>query len=121
MIGYSLILPLGPSINHYYQRNRNGGVRISEEGEAFRKEVWAAVKQSGMPKLLGRVCLIVRVFPRDKRTQDIDNRIKATMDALQHAQAFENDSQVDELKVSRGSIVPGGRMEIMVGEIECHA
>lgn len=118
MIGYSLILPLSPSINHYYKRNSNGGVRVSDAGQAFRKEVWAAVKQSKMPKLTGRLCLVVRVFPRDKRMQDVSNRIKALEDALQAAGAFVNDEQIDDLHVTRGAVVPGGRLEIMLGEIE---
>jgi crossover junction endodeoxyribonuclease RusA len=49
---------------------------------------------------------------------DIDNRIKSVLDALQIAGAFENDSQVDELSVSRGSILRGGRIEVLIGEIE---
>lgn len=118
MIGYSLILPLSPTINHYYKRNSNGGVRISDAGLAFRKEVWVAVKQSKMPKLKGRVCLVVRVFPRNRRMQDISNRVKALEDALQAAGAFLNDEQIDDLQVTRGAVVPGGRLEVMLGEIE---
>ena len=118
MIGYSLILPLSPSINHYYTRNRNGGLYISEAGQAFREEVWLAVKQSKMPKLMGRVCLVVRVLPRDKRLTDISNRVKSLEDALQLAGAFANDEQIDDLQVLRGPVVPGGRLEVMVGEIE---
>jgi len=117
VIGYSLILPLGPTINHYYLRNRNGGVRVSDSGQAFRKEVWVAVKQAKVPKLKGRVCLIVRVFPRDRRLTDISNRIKALEDALVHAGAMEDDEQIDDIQITRGSIVPGGRIEVMIGEI----
>ena len=118
MIGYSLILPMAPSINHYYLRNRSGGVRVSDEGQAFRKEVWLAVKQSKMPKLLGRLCLVIRVCPRDKRKTDIDNRVKSIFDALQQAGAFENDEQIDDFQVLRGPIVRGGRIEILMGEID---
>lgn len=117
MLGYSLTLPLSPSINHYYKVNRSGGRRLSEEGEAFRWQVVAAVKAAKLPKLAGRLCVVIRVCPRDRRKQDIDNRIKACLDALQCAGAFENDEQVDELQVSRGPIVPGGRIEVLLGEL----
>ncbi len=117
MIGYSLTLPLSPSINSYYQRTKSGGLRISDAGQAFRVDVRNAVVQSKMPKLKSRLCLIVRVFPRDKRLQDISNRIKALEDALQHAGAFENDEQIDDLQVTRGPIVSGGRIEILIGEL----
>ncbi len=122
MIGYSLTLPLGPSINSYYKRtmiNGKRGQRISDEGQAFRVEVRNAVVRSQMPKLTGRLCVVMRVSPRDKRMQDIDNRIKACLDSLQHAGAFVNDEQVDDLQVTRGPIVSGGRIEIMIGELPC--
>jgi len=118
MIGYSLVLPLSPSVNHYYQRNKGGGVRVSDRGQAFRKEVWAAVKQSKMPTLSGRLCVVLRVYPRDRKTVDIDNFAKAVLDALQIAGAFVNDSQVDELTLTRGSVINGGRIEALIGEIE---
>ena len=119
MIGYSLTLPLSPSINSYYQRTKSGGLRISDAGQAFRVDVRNAVVQSKMPRLKGRLCVVIRVSPRDRRLQDIDNRIKSCLDSLQHAGAFENDEQVDELQVTRGPVIPGGRIEILIGELPC--
>lgn len=119
MIGYSLTLPLSPSINSYYLRTKNGGIRLSDAGQIFRAEVRNVVVQSKMPKLAGRLCIVMRVFPRDKRLQDIDNRIKSCLDSLQHAGAFLNDEQVDDLQVTRGPIVSGGRIEVMIGELPC--
>jgi crossover junction endodeoxyribonuclease RusA len=118
MIGYSLTLPLSPSINHYYQRTSSGGVRISDKGQYFRTEVRNAVVQSKMPKLKGRLCLVVRIFPADRRLSDLDNRLKSLGDSLQHAGAFENDNQIDEWQVTRGPIVSGGRIEVMIGVID---
>lgn len=117
MIGYSLTLPLSPSINHYYQRTGSGGVRISDKGQYFRAEVRNAVVQSKMPKLKGRLCLVVRIFPADRRLSDLDNRLKSLGDSLQHAGAFENDNQIDEWQVTRGPIISGGRIELLIGEI----
>lgn len=116
MIGYSLTLPLGPSINHYWRKTPTG-MRVSEEGISFRQEVWVAVRQAKIPKLTGRICVVLRVFPRDRRLIDIDNRIKAVLDALQKAGVYDDDAQVDDLHVSRGPIVQGGRMELLVGEL----
>lgn len=118
MRGYELTLPLGPSINHYYLRNGNGGVRVSDVGQAFRREVWLAVKRSKMPKLRGRLAMVVRVHPGSRRLQDISNRVKPLEDALQQAGAFENDEQIDDLRVLRGGIVKGGAIEVLIGEIE---
>jgi crossover junction endodeoxyribonuclease RusA len=45
---------------------------------------------------------------------DIDNRVKAALDALTHAGVYDDDSQIDELFVARGDIVKGGRCQVMV-------
>lgn len=113
---YSLTLPLAPTINTYYGAS---GTRryIKPAGMAFRQEVAFKVRLERLPKLTGRLWVSMRVCPRDKRQQDIDNRVKATLDALMHAGLFEDDSQVDELEVKRGPIVSGGRLEVMIGEI----
>lgn len=118
MIGYSLTLPLGPTINHYYQRNKNGGVRISQAGQDFRWEVARAVREAKMPTIKGRVCMVVRVYPRSKAKTDISNRIKPLEDALQAAGAFLNDEQIDDERVLRGGVVSGGRIEVLIGEID---
>lgn len=118
MIGYFLTLPLAPSVNHYYQRTKGGGMRISDKGQFFRAEVRNAVVRSKMPKLTGKLCVVLRVFPRDKRCTDLDNYCKATLDALQHGGAYENDGMIDDLQVTRGPIVTGGRIEVLVGEID---
>lgn len=115
---YELMLPMGPSVNHYYKRTSSGGMRISDAGQAFRWEVLQAVKRAKMPKLTGRIWMIVRVCPADKRLQDIANREKALSDALQAAGAFVNDEQIDDIQIKRGPIVKGGRIEVMLGEID---
>ena len=114
---YELLLPQAPTVNHYY--GVSGKRRdIKPEGEAFRLQVQLAVRAAKIPKLLGRVFLHMRVHPKDRRTRDIDNLAKATLDALQHAQVYENDSQVDDLHIVRGGVVQGGRMEVLIGEID---
>jgi len=63
--------------------------------------------------------MTVTLHPRDKRKQDIDNRIKALWDALADAGVFDNDEQIDILLVQRGEIVKGGacRVEIEVLDV----
>lgn len=117
MKSYSLTLPLSPTINSYY--GAKGNTRwIKPAGVAFRAEVALAVRLQKLPKLDGRIWLCVRVCPRDKRAQDLDNRIKSLQDALQHAGLFDNDSQIDHLEVKRGAVTPGGRCEILIGVMD---
>ena len=117
MIGYALTLPLSPTINTYYGSAGNRRF-IKPAGVAFRKEVAALVKQANLPEMTGRLCIVMRVFPRDKRKQDIDNRVKSLLDSLQHAGVFLDDEQIDDLHVTRGPVAPGGRIELMVGVID---
>ena len=55
--------------------------------------------------------------PRDKRKMDIDNRIKATLDALEHAGVFDDDFQVDHLEMIRGEPIKGGLLHVVIEEI----
>ena len=58
----------------------------------------------------------ITLYPRDRRIQDIDNRIKALWDALE-GWVYEDDSQIDVLLVQRGEIRKGGGCLIMIDEI----
>ena len=59
----------------------------------------------------------VTLYPRDRRIQDIDNRIKALFDALE-GWAYDSDSQIDVLIVNRGEIRKGGGCLVMIDEID---
>jgi crossover junction endodeoxyribonuclease RusA len=59
----------------------------------------------------------VTLYPRDKRIQDIDNRIKALFDALEGL-AYDSDSQIDVLIVQRGEIKKGGGCLVMLEVLE---
>lgn len=116
MNSYELVLPLPPTINTYYGSNGNRRY-IKPAGVVFRQEVALAVRLAKLTKLEGRLWLSMRVYPRDRRVQDIDNRLKAGIDALMHSGLFDDDSQIDHLEVKRGPVVPGGRCEVLIGVI----
>ena len=62
-----------------------------------------------VPKLgNARLEMKVVLYPRDRRKQDIDNRIKALWDALTEAGVFDYDEQIDILHIERGEIKKGG-------------
>lgn len=133
----ALTLPLPPSMNSYWRsattkprqfcsRMRGGQktmspitVYISDKGQRFRTDVIAAVLQArANKKLTGRLQVDLVIHPADKRVQDIDNRIKATLDALTHAGVYADDSQIDRLIVCRGDIVKGGQCQVLITELE---
>ena len=111
-----LSLPLPPSVNHYWG---SLGTRrfVSKAGKEFKLKVQEYVLEYKVPKLgTARLQMTVTLHPRDKRKQDIDNRIKALWDALADAGVFDDDEQIDVLMVQRGAIVKDGacRVEIEV-------
>jgi crossover junction endodeoxyribonuclease RusA len=109
-----LSLPLPPSVNSYRTifRNRMG---ISKAGREFKAKVSDYVIEYKVPKLgAARLEMKVILYPRDKRKQDIDNRIKALWDALGDAGVFDDDEQIDVLLIERGEIKKGGGCLVMI-------
>lgn len=103
-----LNLPLPPSVNSYRTIFR-GRMGISKAGREFKAKVSDYVIEYRVPKLGdARLEMKVVLYPRDRRKQDIDNRIKALWDALTDAGVFDDDEQIDILHIERGEIKKGG-------------
>lgn len=112
-----LTLPLPPTVNHAY--GQRGKVRYLRKGyKIFKHEVAVIVANENArghfprPKRVG-VAVVLHMTGRG----DIDNRVKPLLDALEEAHVFENDSQVGELKVTRGYPVKGGRCHVTIWEV----
>jgi crossover junction endodeoxyribonuclease RusA len=94
-------------------------MNISKTGKEFKTQVSDYVMEYRVPKLgKARLEMQVILYPRDRRKQDIDNRIKALWDALGDAGVFDDDEQIDILMVSRGEIKKGGGCLVIIQEIE---
>jgi crossover junction endodeoxyribonuclease RusA len=92
---------------------------ISKAGREFKLQVQDYVLDNAVPKMgQKRLQMQVTLYPRDKRKQDIDNRIKALWDALTDAGVFDDDEQIDILIVQRGEIRKGGGCLVMIDEID---
>ena len=113
-----LNLPLPPSINHYW--GTHGHRRyVSKAGVLFKEQVSNYVAEYQVPKLgTARLEFQVTLYPKDRRKQDIDNRIKALWDALADAGVFDNDEQIDILIVHRGEIKKGGGCLVMIDTLD---
>jgi crossover junction endodeoxyribonuclease RusA len=109
-----LDLPLPPSVNHYW--GQHGHRRyVSKAGVAFKAQVSNYVIEYRVPKLgTARLAMTVVLFPKDRRKQDIDNRIKALWDALADSGVFDNDEQIDTLFIERGEIKKGGGCRVYI-------
>lgn len=121
-------LPWPPSVNHYWGQ-RVIGKRVmrfvGKRGLTFRDDVTKAVsyylghcqKYFCKPH---RLAVSVHITSPDNRRRDVDNLMKATLDALEHAGVYDDDSQIDVLNIIRctDKIEKGGRIRIGIGQIE---
>ena len=107
-------LPHPPSINHYY-RHVGGKVLISEEGRTYRKNVHAALFEL-LPKhpLDGKLSVKIFWLPPDRRRRDCDNILKASLDSMQHAGLFRDDSQIVRLVITKMEPIENGRLLIKI-------
>lgn len=114
-----IILPFPPSVNTYWRYGRLANGRrmhmISKKGRVFAGEVAGLVST---PPLTCRLAVQITLCPPDKRKRDIDNYLKATLDALTKAGAWEDDEQIDWLSVKRGAVVKGGKAVVQIAEAE---
>jgi crossover junction endodeoxyribonuclease RusA len=92
---------------------------ISKAGKEFKLQVQDYVLDNAVPKMGDkRLQMQVTLYPRDRRKQDIDNRIKALWDALADAGVYEDDSQIDVLIVQRGEIKKGGGCLVLIDVLD---
>lgn len=119
MILDNVILPLPPTINSYYHPNRTGGVYTDASAVAYRKTI-AFMLAHKASKTKDRLALAVGMAFSTNKVQDLDNRLKGLQDALQHAQVFHNDSQIDFLVAWRmqKSSMSGGHCAVWLGDMQ---
>lgn len=104
-----------PSVNTYVRHSR-GRHFVTKEAEAFKSSVWWTVAEQRPGEWhpdrrfsLGIVCRF-----KSRRCPDIDNLPKLILDGLQAAGIFDNDNQVDDMRVSRYFGCPDPRTEITI-------
>lgn len=108
-------------MNHYW-RHENGIHRIAKEGLRFRQSVQILARAAGgksgrAPQIDGRVAVSVLAWMPDHRRRDLDNLLKATLDALVHAGVIFDDGLVDDLRIRRAGYRLGGAMSVTVTQI----
>ncbi len=112
-----LTLPFPPTINHYYGNRKNGAKYIKPKGQQFRRLVNVIVKKLyADQKLNFNLAVEIDVYPPDKRKRDIDNILKALLDALTHANVYVDDSLIKKLTINWqiGGIAKDGRVDVFI-------
>lgn len=102
--GLHIKLPMPPSVNELYGTAPNGQKFLTEAQREYRDNVIGVVHialRGKVEPFLGRLQVWMRLHFANKRRTDIDGRLKAALDALTHAKAYKDDSQIDKLTVER--------------------
>lgn len=109
-------LEFPPTINSYYGQTKRGIKYITKRGKLFREGVLqSCFEQNAFGlSLEDRLQLDVILYPPDKRTRDLDNYMKALLDAMTHSKVWVDDEQVDGLAIHRGKVVKGGKCAVRV-------
>lgn len=113
-----IILPWPPSVNRYWRTVR-GRMLISREGRAYRLAVVDRIIRHRSLRIpcAGRLAVSIVASPPDRRRRDLDNLLKAPLDALAHADVYQDDEQIDSLTIERGPLVPDGELRVCVQEV----
>ena len=106
-----IILPYPPSLNRLY-RSVNGGVKLSEVGRQYKKDVAKACLAQRVKSTTEEVAVHIHAYRPAKRG-DLDNTLKALLDSIQGI-AYENDSQIGEIHAKRFEDKKNPRVEITI-------
>lgn len=112
----TIYLPWPPTLNNYY-RNNQGRTHISPKGRAYRRAVVEAAAEQAVKPVAGRLAVHIEAFPPDRRVRDLDNLLKATLDALAKAGVYGDDGMIDRLLIERLGTEPGGLLRVTIEEV----
>lgn len=109
-----ITLPWPPSVNHYW-RNFKGRMVLSKNGINYRNKVIKCVQDGNVSKIgKARIAVIIIANPPDRRRRDLDNLCKGVLDGLAYAGVYKDDSQIDDLRVTRANVEKGGSLNITI-------
>ncbi len=95
-------LPWPPTVNAYYKAVRSA-IYLSKRGRMYKETCEPLIRQQ-IPDLELDVPLLceVTLFPPDRRTRDLDNYMKALLDAVTLSKLWTDDALIDQLFIYRG-------------------
>jgi crossover junction endodeoxyribonuclease RusA len=108
-------------MNHYWRRVGHRTI-ISKEGRQYRQTVAEHVSANRMAlRLDSRLVVTISAYPPDRRRRDIDNVLKSLLDALTYAGTWQDDEQIDDLRIVRAGVDSPGRVDVVVSTLEGEA
>lgn len=111
-VAQSVILPLPPSVNHYYVNTGRGGRALSPGARSWKAAAELAIYRAHLVRYAGPVAVTLHVY-RERAAGDLDNRVKLTLDSL-NGHAWGDDAQVVELHAYRHDDAANPRVEVEI-------
>lgn len=110
-----IVLPYPPTVNTYWRMVVIGGaprMLISAEGRSYKTRVGGLCAQRGVQPIDGPVRVVID-FYRPRKVGDLDNVLKAPLDALKSF-AYHDDKQIVELHARRHDDKDRPRVEVLI-------
>ena len=97
---FRLKLPFPPSVNTYW-RHVGNRVLVSKKGRQYQATVSSMLHRKDIRTHEGELIVDIRLVPPDRRRRDVDNSLKALLDAMQFGGAYHDDAQIVRLTVEK--------------------
>jgi crossover junction endodeoxyribonuclease RusA len=123
----NITLPWPPTVNTYFSHVIMGkGIKqrvvtiVGKKGKEYQRHAACELLRQRvvLTGLEERLSVHIKAYPPDRRKRDLDNLPKGVLDALTKAEVWRDDSQIDDLHITRGHIVKGGLLEITIQSLE---
>lgn len=113
-----LRMPWPPTGNHAYTVVRGRKI-LSTEGRAYRDlAVALAMAQRAGRSIKGRIAVHIVAHLPDRRRRDLDNLLKLPLDCATKAGAIDDDSYIDDLRITRGDVSSDPVLVMTIQEIK---
>ena len=90
---------------------------ISAKGRDYRKAVELLVAKELVIIRHKPMRVEIEAFRPDRRKRDLDNLLKAPLDAMTHCRVWDDDSQIQELSIKWGEGIKG-MLKIKITELD---
>ncbi len=118
MAEYRITLPWPPGNNHLFSVFRGRKIK-SKKGREYTALVNQYILESNQQyNLTGRLKVKINAYPPTRARRDLDNLFKAPLDSLTQAGVIADDSLIDDVRMIRCEVVKGGRLELLISELE---
>jgi len=119
---YTLTLPISPSINNYFGTHCKftyPSIYIKTKGKEYRKTINTYITKNNL-KLRANIPLSLKItiHPARNNKWDLDNRLKSLLDALTHAEVWEDDSLIHKMTIEKAPKVKDGQIIIEISKYE---